>query len=146
MAHHALNGAILDIELTRDAKGYWLVGNDGGVFSFGDAHFFGSMGGVKLNGRVVGMAATPDNRGYWQVGADGGIFSFGDARFLGTALWSTPKYPFSLFTATPGPAVDVVAAPGARQGYWVVGDTGRVTNAGAATGHTGDNSLALQTQ
>jgi hypothetical protein len=27
---------------TPDGKGCWLVANDGGVFSFGDATFFGS--------------------------------------------------------------------------------------------------------
>jgi hypothetical protein len=65
--------------------GYWLVGADGGVFSFGDAHFYGSMGGQRLNEPVVGMAATPDGGGYWLVGADGGVFSFGDAHFYGSA-------------------------------------------------------------
>ena len=30
---------------TPDAKGYWLGALDGGVFSFGDAAFYGSMGG-----------------------------------------------------------------------------------------------------
>ena len=28
-----------------DGKGYWLVASDGGIFSFGDAAFYGSMGG-----------------------------------------------------------------------------------------------------
>ena len=36
--------------------GYRLVAADGGVFSFGDASFFGSMGGHPLNKPVVGMA------------------------------------------------------------------------------------------
>jgi hypothetical protein len=27
---------------TRDGGGYWMVGADGGIFSFGDAHFYGS--------------------------------------------------------------------------------------------------------
>ncbi|NNN18363.1 MAG: hypothetical protein HKL84_00755, partial [Acidimicrobiaceae bacterium] len=30
------------------SKGYWLTAADGGVFSFGDAAFYGSMGGTKL--------------------------------------------------------------------------------------------------
>ena len=30
---------------TPDGKGYWLVASDGGIFSFGDAAFHGSMGG-----------------------------------------------------------------------------------------------------
>ena len=145
LAGRHLNGKILDIEPTRDGRGYWLVGVDGGVFSFGNARFHGSMGGVRLNGRIVAMAATPDNRGYWQVGADGGVFAFGDAKYLGNARWN-PGYPYYLFTPRPGPVIDVVAAPGAAPGYWIVGDTGRVINRGAAVGHAGDNGLALFSQ
>nr|MDA8268696.1 hypothetical protein [Actinomycetota bacterium] len=62
----------------------WLVGADGGVFAFGDAGFYGSMGAVRLAAPVVGMASTPDGHGYWLVGADGGVFAFGDARFSGS--------------------------------------------------------------
>jgi DNA-binding beta-propeller fold protein YncE len=40
------------------ANGYWLVGADGGVFSFGDARFFGSMGGKRLAAPVVGMSLS----------------------------------------------------------------------------------------
>ena len=69
---------------TPDVKGYWLVASDGGVFSFGDAQFYGSMGGTHLNAPVVGIAATPDGRGYWLVASDGGVFSFGDAPFEGS--------------------------------------------------------------
>ena len=64
---------------TPTAGGYWLVASDGGVFAFGDAGFYGSMGGRPLNAPSSGMAATPDGRGYWQVAADGGVFAFGDA-------------------------------------------------------------------
>jgi len=69
---------------TPDGHGYWLVAADGGVFSFGDAGFYGSMGGKKLDAPVVGMAPTPDGHGYWLVAADGGVFSFGDAGFYGS--------------------------------------------------------------
>ena len=40
-------------------RGYWLVGADGGVFAFGDAAFFGSIGAQRLNAPIVGIAATP---------------------------------------------------------------------------------------
>ncbi len=66
------------------SKGYWLVGSDGGLFSFGDAQFFGSMGGQPLDAPIVSMATTPDGKGYWLVGSDGGLFSFGDAQFFGS--------------------------------------------------------------
>jgi hypothetical protein len=45
-------------------SGYWMVGSDGGIFSFGDSSFHGSMGGHPLNKPIVGMAATPDGQGY----------------------------------------------------------------------------------
>jgi hypothetical protein len=64
--------------------GYRLVASDGGIFSFGDAAFFGSTGGMPLNKPIVGIVATPTGKGYWLVASDGGIFSFGDAAFLGS--------------------------------------------------------------
>ncbi|MGH9919119.1 MAG: hypothetical protein ACRD6W_09665, partial [Nitrososphaerales archaeon] len=75
-----------DVGMARTANGagYWLVGNGGGVSSFGDAQFYGSMGGVRLDQPVVGMAATANGAGYWLVAADGGIFTFGDAQFYGS--------------------------------------------------------------
>ena len=69
---------------TPDGGGYWLVASDGGIFAFGDAHFYGSTGALALNKPVVGMAATPDGKGYWLVASDAGIFAFGDATFLGS--------------------------------------------------------------
>ena len=61
-----------------------MVGSDGGIFSFGDARFHGSMGGMPLNGPVVGLAPTDTHGGYRLVGDDGGIFAFGDAAFHGS--------------------------------------------------------------
>ena len=69
---------------TPDGRGYWLVASDGGIFSFGDAPFYGSTGALALNDPIVAMAPTPDGRGYWLMAADGGIFTFGDAAFYGS--------------------------------------------------------------
>ncbi|HEY3240780.1 MAG TPA: hypothetical protein VGL92_14525, partial [Acidimicrobiia bacterium] len=66
------------------ASGYWLVASDGGLFSFGDAAFYGSTGAVRLNRPIVGMAPTASGKGYWLVASDGGLFSFGDAGFFGS--------------------------------------------------------------
>ena len=76
------------------ADGYWLVASDGGVFTFGNAGFFGSMGGQHLNAPIVGIAASPgvlnfgtlslDSDGYWLVASDGGVFTFGQAGFFGS--------------------------------------------------------------
>ena len=75
----------VDAAATPDSRGYWLAAADGGIFTFGDAQFYGSTGNIRLNQPVVGMAATPDGRGYWLTAADGGIFTFGDAQFHGSA-------------------------------------------------------------
>src|SRR5262249_23320615 len=58
---------IVDMASTPTGKGYWLVASDGGIFSYGDAHFHGSTGGRPLNKPIVGMTATRDGGGYWFV-------------------------------------------------------------------------------
>jgi hypothetical protein len=60
------------------------VASDGGIFSYGDASFYGSTGALVLNKPIVGVASTPDGEGYWLVASDGGIFSYGDAAFYGS--------------------------------------------------------------
>jgi hypothetical protein len=50
---------IVGLTATPTGGGYWLVGSDGGIFSFGDAAFFGSAGALRLRQPVVGMAARP---------------------------------------------------------------------------------------
>jgi hypothetical protein len=95
--------------------GYHLVASDGGVFSFGTAAYYGSMGARPLNAPIVGSARTADGRGYWLGASDGGVFSFGDARFYG----STGGMPLSQ------PVVGMAAAPDG-QGYWLVARDGGV--------------------
>ncbi len=74
------------------AWAYDMVASDGGVFTFGNANFYGSMGGTTLNKPVVGMAADPSTGGYWLVASDGGIFSF-NAPFLGSMGGTTLNKP-----------------------------------------------------
>ena len=96
-------------------SGYWLAAADGGVFTFGDAAFYGSMGGKPLNQPVVGMASTPDGGGYWLVASDGGIFNFGDAAFYGSTGGRTLNEP-----------IVAMAADAATGGYWLVASDGGV--------------------
>jgi hypothetical protein len=56
-----LNKPVVGMVATPDGKGYWLVASDGGIFSFGDAAFHGSTGGMTLNKPVVGMMATAES-------------------------------------------------------------------------------------
>jgi hypothetical protein len=69
---------------TRSGAGYWLVASDGGIFTFGNAQFFGSTGGIALDQPIAGMAATANAAGYWLVASDNGIFTFGNAQFFGS--------------------------------------------------------------
>ena len=64
--------------------GYWLVGSDGGIFTFGAAQFYGSTGSLHLQRPVVGITPTANRGGYWLVASDGGIFAFGNAGYYGS--------------------------------------------------------------
>jgi cell wall-associated NlpC family hydrolase len=111
---------------TPDGGGYWLVSSTGGVYSFGDARFYGALGPGRLArplGQIVGIAATSDGRGYWLVSSTGGVYSFGDARFYGSAR-----------PGSSGVVVAIAAAPGGG-GYWLVSSVGRVLCFGDATYH-----------
>jgi hypothetical protein len=69
---------------TPTPHGYWLVGSDGGIFTFGSSQFYGSTGNLKLQRPVVGISPTSDRNGYWMVASDGGVFAYGDAGFVGS--------------------------------------------------------------
>jgi hypothetical protein len=69
---------------TTPQHGYWLVGSDGGIFTFGAAQFYGSTGSLHLQRPVVGITPTGNRGGYWLVASDGGIFAFGNAGYFGS--------------------------------------------------------------
>ena len=110
-----LSHRITTLAPTASGAGVWLAGIDGGVFAFGDAGFFGSMGGKRLNQPIVAMAPSPSGRGYWLVASDGGIFAFGDARFYGS-MGGTPLV---------APVVGMAATPSGA-GYWMVAADGGI--------------------
>ena len=113
--------------------GYWLVGSDGGIFSYGGADFYGSTGNLVLNRPIVGMAATPDSKGYWTVASDGGIFAFGDAGFYGSTGAMVLNEPIVGMSATPS-----------GHGYWLAASDGGVFRFGDGSfaGSTGNIALA----
>jgi hypothetical protein len=106
--------------------GYWLVGSDGGIFTFGAAQFYGSTGSLRLQRPVVGIVPTGDEGGYWLDASDGGVFSYGDTQFDGSipGLGINPSgsgLPHSL----DAPIVGMV--PSADDGgYFMVGSDGGV--------------------
>jgi photosystem II stability/assembly factor-like uncharacterized protein len=117
VAHYAMNtpASFAVMAATPDGQGYWIASPDGTIYSYGEATFYGSMGGLPLTQPIVGMASTPDGKGYWLVAGDGGIFSFGDARFFGSTGAMTLNQPIVGMTAT---------ADGG--GYWLVASDGGI--------------------
>jgi len=115
-----LNRSAVGMAATSDGGGYWLVAADGGIFSYGDANFYGSTGGMALNRPVVAMATSSTTGGYWLVASDGGIFAF-HASFFGSE------------GATPlnAPVVGM-AATSDGGGYWEVASDGGIFTFGDA--------------
>ncbi len=113
---------------TSTPCGYWLVGSDGGIFTFGQAAFYGSTGSLKLQRPVVGISpATPGTgfTGYWMVASDGGVFAF-NTGFFGSlpGLGFNPAgsgLPHSLNA----PIVGMVPST-TGHGYFMVGSDGGV--------------------
>ena len=59
---------------TTDGGGYWLVASDGGIFAFGDAVFYGSLGSTAAGIGTVGILA--EGIGYWILSSAGGATAF----------------------------------------------------------------------
>jgi hypothetical protein len=131
-ARLSLRHPIVNIAATPTAKGYWLVASDGGIFSYGDAHFYGSTGGMHLNQPIVGMTPTRTGRGYWLVASDGGIFAFGDARFHGSTGGMRLDRPIVGMAATP-----------TGHGYWLVASDGGIFAFGDAHFHGSTGGMRL---
>ena len=107
-------------------RGYWLVGSDGGIFSFGAAAFSGSTGAMVLQRPVVGITPTLTRGGYWLVASDGGLFSFGDASFFGS-IPGIGLHPAGsgLPQSLSAPIVGMVPSTN-RRGYFMVASDGGV--------------------
>ena len=135
---------IVGIASTSDGRGYWLTSADGGVYTFGDAIFYGSMSGHPLAAPVRGIAATQDGTGYWLLGQDGGVFAFGDAAFYGAATSQSQQHSFVAMAVAP--QVHPCSSPpysGPTQGYWITDPRGDALSFGDAEQDGSASSLTL---
>ncbi|HVW33202.1 MAG TPA: hypothetical protein VHL53_11735, partial [Acidimicrobiia bacterium] len=112
-------------------QGFWLLGRDGGVFSFGTAPFYGSVGAIPLNRRIVSMAAKPDSSGYWFVDSTGEIYAY-KAPFWGSTANIRLTKPIVGMAATPS-----------GQGYWLVASDGGIFAFGDAGFYGSTGSINL---
>jgi ribosomal protein L24E len=117
----AVDNGDFSVAALRAKVGYWMVGQDGGIFAYGDAPFAGSTGNMRLNKPIVGMASNPAGTGYWFVASDGGIFSFGDAKFFGSTGDIKLNKPIVGMAPTPS-----------GQGYYLVASDGGIFSFGDA--------------
>jgi sugar lactone lactonase YvrE len=112
-------------------SGYWMLGEDGKVFAFGDARsatFGDASGQIPSGAKAVHIEPTPSGKGYWINDDKGGVYAFGDAAKLGgvdaSALQNNEKV--TSLSTTPSGA-----------GYWLFSSKGRVFAKGDA-GSFGD--------
>ena len=133
-----LNQPIVGMAATPSGDGYWLVARDGGIFTFGDAEFFGSAGAAGVSD-VVGMARTPSGRGYWIATRSGRVFAFGEAPHRGdgrAGVVAVLRSPTGLaYTLVYGDGGVVAAAGRTAGGAWTVTADGRVSAVGGAPHH-----------
>ena len=120
-----LNSPIVGMAATPTGKGYWLVAGDGGVFTFGDAKFYGSTGCDAPQ-----LADQADHPGPGRQG----LLAHGDRRrrvHVRLAPSSTARPARKRLNA---PIVGMTATPTGR-GYLLVASDGGVFTFGNAKFH-----------
>ena len=68
-----------------NGRGYWFTAADGGVFAFGDARFYGSLGSVPQRRPIVAITADRSGNGYWFTNTNGAVTAYGGATYWGSA-------------------------------------------------------------
>lgn len=114
---------VIAIEWTTTGNGYWLADVIGGVFTFGDAVFAGSLPGAGApdlvsGDSVVDLARSHAGAGYLLLTAQGRIYAFGDAVDSGNALATGKTF--------------VAIARRQQGGYWLLASDGTVYGYGGA--------------
>ena len=116
--------SIVQMAMTPSGHGYYLVSSFGGVFSYGDAIWYGSIAGRHLRTETVALAVTPSGKGYYLVTRAGNVFAFGDARFSGSTAARRGTPPLAGIGLTPD-----------GRGYWLVSIRGNIFSFGSARFH-----------
>jgi hypothetical protein len=105
------------------AYGYWELGRNGGVASYGTG-WYGSKSDVFLDKPAATMTSTTSGYGYWIVTKSGRVFPFGDAKNRGQ------------LTGKQITVVDLETTPTGK-GYWLLAKSGRVFAYGDAANKGG---------
>ena len=109
-------------------SGYWMLGEDGKVFGFGDAASMGdAVGRIPAGAKAVHIEPTPSFGGYWINDDRGSVYAFGNAPALGSLPGGLQA----------GERVTSLSATPSGGGYWLFTSKGRVFTFGDA-GKFGD--------
>ena len=81
--------------------GYSILNQGGGIYSFGDATYYGNLIDHDYAGPAVGLAETPDGQGYNILTTSGAIYSFGNANYYGNLLDHHYPGPATALSHTP---------------------------------------------
>jgi sugar lactone lactonase YvrE len=101
---------------TPGQSGYWMLGADGKVYGFGDAHPMGDASANLPGGtKATHIEPTPDYQGYWIVNDAGNVYAYGDAKPFGNASGLAAGERVTSLSATPS-----------GTGYWLFTTKGRV--------------------
>jgi hypothetical protein len=107
-----------------ERSGYWMLGDGGHVYSFGDAKSFGAPEGSLPSGlSAIDVESTPSGHGYWVVDDAGHVFAYGDAPALGVVDSSR---------LSAGETVTSLSGTPTGKGYWIFTSRGRALAFGDA--------------
>jgi hypothetical protein len=101
-------------------RGYWMLGADGNVYSFGQAK---PLGNGPAGVVAVDVEPTPSGQGYWILTEDGKVSGHGDAAPLGN---------LDLGRLAAREQVTSLSATPTGKGYWIFTNRGRAIAFGDA--------------
>ena len=106
---------------TPAGAGYWMVGTDGAVYSFGAARPLGNA--PVGSASAVDLEPTRSAQGYWIADDAGRVYAFGDATWHGNV---------NRALLVPGERITSLSATPSGNGYWIFTTRGRVLAFGDA--------------
>ena len=93
--------------------GYNILTDAGGLYSFGDARYYGNLLDHGFPGPAVGLAETANGSGYNILTGSGALYSFGNAEYFGNLLDHGYPGPASAIASTPsGSGYSILTAAG----------------------------------
>jgi sugar lactone lactonase YvrE len=110
---------------TPNQSGYWMLGNDGKIYPFGDAKSLGDPSAVMpASTKATRLEPTPTTKGYWVLNDEGLVYAYGDA---------LPAGGLNPADLGKGEKATSLSATPTGKGYWIFTTKGRVFPFGDAT-------------